>query len=656
MTTPGGPIDTAYVLILPDFDQFTARLLGGIEKEMAKLRADVNRIMGGIESDTNRHFLNIGNTMSRESNKASRAVRNTLNDVGRDLSKVGLVVNRGFAEISDGIGVIGSAVSGTLGDAFKSIWGDVTNLAGSLSQLPIKLIAIGLATIPLIGTIAGLGAELGSLVGLVGLLPAGLAVTVAAFAPALIAFHGLGDAIAAAFGNDPTKFKEALKSLTPAAQEIVKDIAALKQPFTDLRRRVQEAFFSPLVDSVDQFSNNLLGPLTEGLVVVARQAGGIISDLVDVIASPKGGKALTEIFQTTATILEAFRPAITALATGFGKITVAALPFIQLLSEGFAKLLTEFGNFLTKSVDDKSFDNFIREAILAVEDLVGLVKSLGGFLGALFSGDSKAGGKAILDIFTQLFNEMTEFLKSETGQNFIHFLIVDTVVFIGMLKKLIEILAIIFVAFTDFFGFFSEAALQVAKAFGFVDDKTKEVKDSILSTFKDIPEALKSFAGTFADAGKHLIKAFIGGFDQAGDFISGVAGNIVGGVKKGLNFLIGKLNIGINALDEALLFVSLPRISTLAKGGLAFGPSILGEAGPELAVPLRDPRAQDAIRMALGGAMTGTTFAAGSIVNNISFDGAVPTQQQAYEVGQAVGQGIANFLSARDTRTAVRSL
>lgn len=652
MTTPGQPLATAFVEVLPDFDKFTGRLLAGIEAEMLKLRALMQGQMRAIEGDVDRSFRNIGNTMTRESNKASRAVRGALNEVGRDLTKSVDLVNRGFREVANGAGIIGGVFDGGIGDSFKNLGKNASSLFDILSSGPSKFIAIGLALIPLLGLIATLGSVLANTVGVVGLLPTALSTLPALLAPVLIAFNGFGEALAAAFGDDPEKFKKALLGVTPAAQEIVKDLAALKKPFTDLRRQVQEAFFAPLVDDVDKFTANLFQPLQAGLIIVARQLGGLLSDVLGKLSSPGGAKFLQELFQTVADILASMRPAITALAVGFGKVAQAALPLFERLSGSFADVLTDFGNFLARAAADGSLNKFIEKGIEAFKELGALVGSVGNFLGSLFTDDAEKGGKAILQVLTDLFNKMAEFLDSPAGQDFLKFLIEDTKMFIGLLVALIASIGIVIVAITDFTGAILEAIKPIQDFVVGLEKDLLDFEKKAIDIIKGIPTAISDLASNFASAGKGLIDAFIGGFRKTGDFIGDVAGDILGGIKGGLNKLIGGINSGIAKLDAVLPFVELPRLNLLAQGGLALGPAILGEAGPELALPLNNPTAQEAIRQALGGSAGGVTVAAGAV--QVVFQGVVPSREEAFNVGRAVLDGMEEELRRRDGRTLAR--
>ena len=175
----------------------------------------------------------------------------------------------------------------------------------------------------------------------------------------------------------------------------------------------------------------------------------------------------------------------------------------------------------------------------------------------------------------------------------------------------------------------------------------------ILNSLVVLANGMISLGGLFFKAGESLSGSFTRGFGSGvGTALSGAKDGFVNSVRSGLNGLISGINKGISLIDAALPFNVLPRIPMLARGGLAFSPSIIGEAGPELALPLNSPSAQEAIRQALGGSAGGVTIAPGAV--QVTFEGVVPTRQQAFDVGQAVADGLAEALSRRDGRTAAR--
>lgn len=85
------------------------------------------------------------------------------------------------------------------------------------------------------------------------------------------------------------------------------------------------------------------------------------------------------------------------------------------------------------------------------------------------------------------------------------------------------------------------------------------------------------------------------GLANIGTFASDVGRRIVNTIKSGINFVIGSINSGIAEIDDRLPG-SLPRIPMFARGAVVDSPTLalVGEAGPEVVVPLGDrKRAQE---------------------------------------------------------------
>lgn len=170
-----------------------------------------------------------------------------------------------------------------------------------------------------------------------------------------------------------------------------------------------------------------------------------------------------------------------------------------------------------------------------------------------------------------------------------------------------------------------------------------------------IPGKLGELSNKFLEAGAKLIGAFMNGFKNVGGFIGDVSSSIVGAITGFLNDVINRINGGINQISDRLHF-GLPNIPNVATGGLTTGPTVanIGEAGQEAILPLTGQRGRKTLEL-LAAASTGgpsIVFAAGSVA--VSFEGAVPTESQARQTGEAVGHGIAAVLERRNIRTQVR--
>ncbi|MFI5493566.1 hypothetical protein [Actinoplanes sp. NPDC051859] len=174
---------------------------------------------------------------------------------------------------------------------------------------------------------------------------------------------------------------------------------------------------------------------------------------------------------------------------------------------------------------------------------------------------------------------------------------------------------------------------------------------------------LSALAGKFVTAGANLIAGFMRGLRRVGS-LGDIAGSITAAVRSGLNSVIGRINAGIGDIDRYLPG-TLPRIPYLANGAVVNRTTlaVLGEAGREVVIPLTRPRRarelaeQSGLTDLLGTGEAGggaVVFGRGAI--SITFEGVVPTRQEALRVGEAVGDGVARTLARRDVATTVRTM
>lgn len=184
---------------------------------------------------------------------------------------------------------------------------------------------------------------------------------------------------------------------------------------------------------------------------------------------------------------------------------------------------------------------------------------------------------------------------------------------------------------------------------------------SIVSHIAGIPRRISSYAGRFLAAGSGLVKRLVDGLRRVPS-LGSIASAITSTIRRQLNNIIGAINRGVGRVD-ALLPGSLPRIPYLADGAILRRPTLFvgGEAGNEVVIPLTRPRrarqlAEESGLMSLLGEAGGhpIVFNRGAI--SVTFEGVVPTRQEAWQTGQAVGDGVWNTLARRSVATTVRTI
>jgi hypothetical protein len=84
-------------------------------------------------------------------------------------------------------------------------------------------------------------------------------------------------------------------------------------------------------------------------------------------------------------------------------------------------------------------------------------------------------------------------------------------------------------------------------------------------------------------------------------FMRNVGGDILSGLRSGINAVISGFNTGINKVGS-FIHIGLPNIPLLASGGLVNAPTlaVVGEAGPEAVVPMSDPSKAAAVARKTG--------------------------------------------------------
>jgi hypothetical protein len=119
--------------------------------------------------------------------------------------------------------------------------------------------------------------------------------------------------------------------------------------------------------------------------------------------------------------------------------------------------------------------------------------------------------------------------------------------------------------------------------------------NKVVGFFQSLPDRIRALGPALYIAAVQLGHRIGDGLANIGTFASDVGRKIVNTIKSGINWVISSINSGIAEIDDKLPG-SLPRIPMLARGAVVDSPTLalVGEAGPEVVVPLSNPkRAQE---------------------------------------------------------------
>lgn len=567
-------IDEAYVEIKPDVKGFRSELQTDLDAAFLGVERKLDDVVDTIEyqfdrliADLSTHFEVLVDSVNDASHEIRRDVRETGEEIGIAIEAGAEVAKHAIDDLADnadhdfdrirrharrtgestGESFIGGLLSklrglgkdvegatsevkgagGSGGGIFSGLLGALGGGGDITSFLKVSLIAIA---VPIVLSLA---AALSQLAGLLLLIPGLIGVAVAAIAPLIIAFKGMGEAIGAGLSGDTEKFNEALKKLAPSARTVVKEIVGMKDLFSQIKRQVQEAFFKPLIGD---FANihKFLGPtLVSGLSGVAAALGRFAHSFLDLLSQKDIITDINKLFGATGRIIDKFAPVASNLfATLFG-VMEHSLPFVERMFDALNGGLNKFTGFLQKSMKSGSFEGFLEDAFRVVGELGDLLKSVGGLLGTLLgNSDQQAAGEDFIKSLQKAIDKLNEFFKSAKGQETLKAL-AETTKFLGRsLIQTAEILGSFLSAVNtvvhgliDFWNWLKKVPGAIADFFSAIGRGIAGAFNAVVSFFSSLGEMARGWASSFFG---FLKDAFVSGWHRVTDTVSTFISTITG--------------------------------------------------------------------------------------------------------------------------------
>jgi phage-related protein len=520
---------------LKSIDDKFDELFEKIDKRFVDLEKSTDAVFEEIIDSTN----HLTHRMETDFSDADRSIRRSIKNIGNNIDDVGEDVERrvlhplrrGFAKLTDIVTETGRAI-GQIG----------SGIGGFITSSP--LLALVLALIP---AIIALAAALSQLIGLVGVLPAGLGVLVAAIVPAVVAFQNFGEAVSALAEGDIEKIDEALKKLSPSARLVAREVAALLPVLKQFQRGVQEAFFSQVRGSFSLLAG-ILPVISKSFETIAASLGKFFTEFAKFASSANAVATLNALFTTTAGIIDRLSGPFIRLLDTITRTTAAGLPFVDRLVNALGRALDAFSAFVNRSIESGAFNEFVEDAIRTVKELLGLIKAIGGLLGTIFAGTEESGHDFIVTL-TDLTIRLDDFFKTADGQQALR----DLVLLVKALGASLGATLTTLVLFTKLF----HASLRGLGQIG--------------TGFVDLIEKIGDFFGTVPDK-----------LRQLGAFLESIPGLIGQAIARAIDVAfttigtqIGLLLFAIQVLPGKIIdfFASLP--SRIGDAVAGTGPTLL---------------------------------------------------------------------------------
>lgn len=446
-----GPLDEAFVEIIPDFRRFNREVRSGLGRANVVIERLVGRSMERVEQRVAAVGANIGGTASRSfrlfsgaaeqaSRDAVQAVDNAADNIkdslrdgigdgaesARDsIQDIGDESRTTFQGVGDDAEDAGERISGASERAerngvraFSRLRDSVNRLGTSLSNLGRSLFTIEgrfitVASLITVAVVAAIGAaeELG---GLFATLPALAAVAGAGIATLSVVTHGLGDAFAAAFG-DAEEFAEATENLAPSARGVVEEFRALVPLMQRIGRLVQEAAFEQLDGALTAVAENLAGPIQQGMTRAASSLGALALEVAEFGAQAETARTVTLAFLALDSILRGLEGAIQPFLEGLRILADEFLPVIINAEGPIASIGERFRDWAEAVTESGEAMEAAERALGFLGDTFDLVGSVGDLLAASFDAASDAGVN-LIETITELIDDAIELAETPQGQ------------------------------------------------------------------------------------------------------------------------------------------------------------------------------------------------------------------------------------------------
>lgn len=399
------------------FKRFVSRVHRTVSDESSRRGGLLSALVGGGGGGAGigRSLLS---GLSRSLKGARGLLSSAFSGLGSGLSSLFSGGKKLFSSIASGIS---DAFSEGL-DKAKELWKGASKVFDSVSSVGSGI--GGVATFAAYGVaiplVLGLAGALSHLAAAALALPAALGVLVAAIAPVIIAFKGMGEAISAGWSGDTEKFNEALKGLAPNARKVAKEIVGLKKSFSGLHDSVQNAFFGPLVGQFSKLSSTLIPALSSGLTIVAGSMGKLAAGFLQLLAAPGTIAMLNNLFTTTARIVDQFGPQLVYFFGALFGLINAGLPWVEKFAKVLGDGLRNVADWINKAIaPGGKFTGWMERAWNVGKQLWAVLKGLGEFAATVLSslGDE---GTDTLTGMADAIAKVNEYLKSAEGQETLH--------------------------------------------------------------------------------------------------------------------------------------------------------------------------------------------------------------------------------------------
>jgi hypothetical protein len=220
------------------------------------------------------------------------------------------------------------------------------------------------------------------------LMPAALSAVGIGFGTAALATHGFGQALQDM--GDPKKFAQDLQGMAPAAQQAALEIQSLVQgPLGELKRAVEESFFSGIGKEIRDLTNQYLPSVQTLLTSISGSFNGALKGIGDQLMQPDTQAALQNTFNNIATFFREISAAAPNVVKAFADIASVGSDLLPGIGQSIAEAAQGFAMFIRDAAQTGELKRWMQEGIDAVKGLGQVIWGLLQIIYDVFGGDAK---------------------------------------------------------------------------------------------------------------------------------------------------------------------------------------------------------------------------------------------------------------------------
>lgn len=268
-------------------------------------------------------------------------------------------------------------------DQQTSIGGD--SAASSLRNTTTAMAALGgavrspAAIVAIAPALLQVGSAAVAASGSLLVLPGVLGAVGAAFGSLKLATAGFSDAIENI--NDPAKFAESLRSLSPNAQQAALSIQALMPALNQLKAATQDALFANVGPQLEQLSSAMLPQIQVLTTTVSSAFNQMLMGVTDTLmANPL---MTGQITQNVGQAFQNLAPAAASLTQALTSLVAVGSTFLPDLARGASEAAAAFADMIAESARTGELQAAIRDGITVLGMAADAVVELGRMFGAL---------------------------------------------------------------------------------------------------------------------------------------------------------------------------------------------------------------------------------------------------------------------------------